>query len=93
MIGRMAVGLVVGARLWPVTASAATFDLGGQWSDSINPNGAWTYREGANALPFVASWESGVFGGAWAPTGSEFLPAWFKADADSLGMCAPCATG
>jgi hypothetical protein len=67
-------------------ASAASFDLGGDWSDTSNPNGAWTLREGSNPLTtsqagwagFAASEE------AWAPgvNSNPFLPGWFKSDAD-----------
>ena len=38
------------------------YDLATDWSDTNNPNGAWIYREGTNALPHVAAWQK-VLGG------------------------------
>ena len=66
-----------------VGAKAQTWDLAADWSDATNPNGEWTYREGANALPSVPDWTpllSPVVQPAWAPsvTSGNFLPAWFK---------------
>ncbi|MCC6676053.1 MAG: hypothetical protein IT436_02810 [Phycisphaerales bacterium] len=40
-------------------AAGQTYDLRSDWSDSINPNGRWSYREAANPLPKVASWAPG----------------------------------
>ncbi len=67
---------------------AATYDLNADWSDSLNPNGVWTYREGTNALPHVSAFQglSGDFASAqpaWTRfgTGSSNLPAWFKSTA------------
>ena len=39
----------------PVTTNAATqvFDLTADWSDTQNPNGAWSYRDGTNLLHSV----------------------------------------
>jgi len=67
-------------------AQADTFDLAAQWSNTSNPNGTWTYREGNNALPLVPNYD---FGGtipgftpqpAWAPSdiGGHFLPVWLQ---------------
>jgi hypothetical protein len=65
------------------------FDLATDWSDDLNPNGAWTYREGTNALPHVAWWQR-TFGGysaaqpAWARSedGNDRAPVWYR----SLGL-------
>jgi hypothetical protein len=70
-------------------ANGAVYDLKTQWSDAANPNGVWTYREGPNALPHVASWQS-TLGGytsaqpGWARSenGSDRIPFWHK----SLGF-------
>lgn len=68
--------------------STVSYDLKSQWSDSKNPNGVWTYREGTNALPHVAAWDSfenpAPAQPAWArsegtsSSGGTYLPAWFK---------------
>jgi len=84
---RFAAGLMfaVCAFVWVVTpASAVVFNLATEWSDSSNPSGQWTYREGNNPLPSVADWTwvnaGGIAQPAWAPsnTGGNYLPAWFK---------------
>src|SRR3954468_1027624 len=54
--------------------SATTYDLKAQWSDASNPNGVWTYREGTNALPHVASWQSTL--GGW----SSAQPGWARSE-------------
>jgi hypothetical protein len=66
-------------------ASTVQYDLATDWSDAQNPNGVWTYREGANALPHVASWQSTVGGYSsaqpgWARSanGTDRLPVWYK---------------
>ena len=35
----------------PGIGYTATYDLKNDWSDSLNPNGVWTYRQGDVALP------------------------------------------
>jgi hypothetical protein len=66
--------------------AGTVYNLGGQWSNSSNPNGVWTYREGTSALPLVPHFN---FGGtipgftaqpAWAPSNSvgSFLPVWLQ---------------
>ena len=81
----MGVGLV----FFACRASGAVYDLKTQWSDAANPNGVWTYREGANALPHIASWQSALGGytsaqPGWARSenGNDRLPFWNK----SLGF-------
>jgi hypothetical protein len=56
-------------------------DLAAEWSDAANPNGAWTYREGNNALPSVVWTQAGYPQPAWAPSNvpGNYLPACFKA--------------
>ena len=74
-------------------ASATTNDLETDWSDTSNPNGVWTYREGTDALPSVPNWTplpvAPSVQPAWAPSVSSgnFLPAWFKSTTDNpIGM-------
>src|SRR5262249_3702848 len=72
---------VVAVQTCPVT----TYDLKSQWSDSENPNCAWSYREGSNPLRFVASWQAGIFTTpqpAWArsASGNTFIPVWFRSN-------------
>ena len=63
-----------------------SFDLTDDWSDAANPNGAWAYREGNNALPHVDWWQRNQGGfttspqGGWAESedGNNRLPFWFK---------------
>lgn len=46
-------------------SAAVVYDLKTDWSDLVNPNGPWSYREGNNVLPHVADWQglSGDFTG------------------------------
>ncbi len=69
-------------------APAAVYDLRLDWTDAVNPNGTWTYREGANALPQTPAWGTQGFLGtqpAWARSapgaGNTFLPGWFRSGA------------
>jgi hypothetical protein len=64
-------------------SAAVVYDLKTDWSELVNPNGPWSYREGNNVLPHVADWQglSGDFTGvqpAWAraETGNTNLPPW-----------------
>src|SRR5579863_4099858 len=75
--------LTFGARI----ASAQDYNLSSGWSNTVNPNGPWSYTEGASALPLVASWNGANTGWsssckqpAWAPsnTAGSFLPAWMQ---------------
>jgi hypothetical protein len=68
-----------------VVVATEQWDLKADWSDTQNPNGAWSYLEGSDLLPHVSAWTSaqGSFNGnqpAWAVTANDqsFLPAWFK---------------
>ena len=69
------------------TAQAVDYSVKSDWSDAANPNGAWMYREGGNALPHVASWQSSLGGWtspqpAWAESenANNRLPVWFKSN-------------
>ena len=69
-------------------AQSRTFSLSGDWSNSTNPNGPWSYNQGTTPLPLVADWNAAgtAFVGcnqpAWAPsnTARNFLPALMKAN-------------
>lgn len=80
-------------------ASAITYDLGADWSESANPNGPWSYNEGNNPLPHVSAWQglSGDFTSAqpaWArgAVGNTNLPCWFKSSA-TVGVAHDWQTG
>lgn len=91
-------GVMLGGLLgaWGVCSGGAvvveTFDIRADWSDASNPNGRWSYLEGVNPLPFVASWQS-VLGGwgvaqpGWARSenGNNRLPFWFRSNGSELG--------
>ncbi len=49
-------------------AQATTYDLSADWSTSSNPNGDWSYKQGATPLP--------LFQNNWLATG---LNAWTTA--------------
>ena len=85
--------LATALLLAPLASHAASYDLNSDWSDAVNPNGVWSLRQGATALPSVPDWQGG-YGAAWA-TGNlngAFLPAFFKADAagNTEVNCATC---
>lgn len=64
-------------QVGPVAAN-----LAGDWSDTDNPFGPWTIREGNRQLPGLANWGQFPYPQpAWAPSSraGNFLPAWFKA--------------
>jgi hypothetical protein len=81
-------GLLVGGA-----AGAESYDLAADWSDAANPNGVWSYQEGANALPHVDDWEAGT--GAWSTPQPGFarsqsdtdrIPFWFRSNgAETFG--------
>ncbi|MDX2118541.1 MAG: EF-hand domain-containing protein [Planctomycetota bacterium] len=64
-----------------------TSDLKADWSNSSNPNGRWSYRQGDVPLPKVASWQRNLGGWntaqpGWASSedGNNRLPFWFKSN-------------
>ena len=71
-----------------VGQTKAVFDLNADWSDLINPNGVWTYREGTNALPSLANISNGSWAlsqpawsrGVESPITNVNLPAWIKSN-------------
>jgi sugar lactone lactonase YvrE len=77
-------------------SSSISFSLSGNWSDTTNPSGPWSYNQGSNPLPLVADWTAadsafvGCNQSAWAPSnsGGNFLPALMNANsctANDLG--------
>ncbi len=67
-------------------AASLVYDLAADWSETSNPNGPWTYREGNNPLPHVASYDPeswSVPQPAWAkasfPSQSR-LPGWYRSN-------------
>jgi len=90
--------LVVIALAWVVsiawTASAQTFSLSGDWSNTTNPDGPWSYDQGTVPLPLVPDWTAngsalvGCNQPAWAPSnnGRNFLPALMQANACSANF-------
>jgi hypothetical protein len=60
----------------------ADFDLTSDWSDTQNPSGSWSYREGTKLLPHVGAWLGWIPAQpawAYAESGTTRLPSWFKA--------------
>jgi hypothetical protein len=72
-------------------AASTTFSLSGNWSNTSNPNGPWSYDQGTKPLPLVPVWTGagsalvGCNQPAWAPSnnGGDFLPAMMKPNACS----------
>lgn len=70
-------------------AASTTFSLSGNWSNSTNPNGPWSYNQGTKPLPLVTVWNGagtalvGCNQPAWAPSNNagDFLPALMKSNA------------
>lgn len=68
-------------------AQAQVFDLVADWSETANPNGAWTYMEGSSPLPHVDWWQRQLGGWTSAQPGwarsedaNTRLPFWFKSN-------------
>lgn len=69
------------------SAYGAVYDLNSDWSDSANPNGVWSYRQGTSLLPHVDDWQH-TFGGwntpqpGWSESedGNNRLPFIFKSN-------------
>jgi hypothetical protein len=75
-------GVALGA--WAGT----TWDLAADWSDTINPNGAWSLNQGSSPLPNIPNFTAAGTSlippqPAWAPSNSleNYLPMWMKARA------------
>lgn len=64
------------------------FDLKTDWSETSNPNGAWSYCESNNPLPKVVGWQNICLGGwsvpqdGWAldACSTSRLPFWYKSN-------------
>jgi hypothetical protein len=87
-VARIATGGVL-ATILASAASAATFDLAGDWANASNPNGPWSYRVGTTLLPYTAN--NFIPGaplpcaqGAYQPSSSlgNWLPALFRLNCD-----------
>lgn len=74
---RLGVAFAVAWLLWLSRAQATTYNLAADWSTSSNPNGAWSYNQGASPLPlFQNNWlATGL--NAWT-TGSGLPPSWSR---------------
>jgi hypothetical protein len=89
---RVAVAIVLSVA--PSANSAVLFDLSGDWSDTNNPNGPWTYN-GTGGVPLTIhrdDWDSTTnihFSSpqpAWTDTdGNTAVPAWFKSTGATAG--------
>src|SRR5260370_12341194 len=71
-----------------VTPVFAVFSLSGDWSNTTNPNGPWSYNQGSAPLPLVPDFTAGNPASAcnqpaWAPSNSagNFLPVFMKPNA------------
>ncbi|MGQ0799285.1 MAG: hypothetical protein ACT4NL_04110 [Pseudomarimonas sp.] len=63
---------------------ATTHSLADDWSDAVNPNGAWAYRHGGAILGPVSDWTllpSPVAQPAWAA--GLTVPAWLRSRSDN----------
>ena len=57
----------------------AIYDVRLDWSDTVNPNGVWSYNHGTTPLPYVANWTLDSFSppqGGWAE--GSTVPFWFR---------------
>ena len=71
----------------PVTATAASlhFDVAADWSDVINPNGAWSYEvNGALASSATRTGDTvGTAPALWGPGGNSFV-GWSRSNGTEL---------
>jgi hypothetical protein len=58
--------LIVVALFLPGTVWALSWDLKTDWSNTSNPNGAWSYMANNSLLPYQTNWGLGAGQGAWA---------------------------
>ena len=63
-----------------VNGKVTVYDLKADWSDTQNPNGVWSLREGTNLFPPVANWGGSQGQRAWckARSGSGHIPVILK---------------
>lgn len=89
--GRTALVVLWVMSICGAAAASTTFSLSGNWSNTTNPNGPWSYNQGTSPLPLVPVWTGagsalvGCNQPAWAPSnnGGDFLPALMKPNACS----------
>ncbi len=75
--------LMILAVFFPGIGYTAIYDLKNDWSDSLNPNGVWTYRQGDTALPLQLDWDGDGTNSqkAWAEYNDyNHVPVWLKLD-------------
>ena len=69
-------------------AEATAWDLQNDWSNTLNPNGPWTYTDGAGDL-FVEGSGSPTGGltpqSYWAAPGNSAYPGWFQSTVNERG--------
>jgi hypothetical protein len=83
-------GVVIGAFAECACAlnqanAATSYDLRGDWSDSSNSNGVWSYRAANVVLPHISNWTFDTFSspqGGWA--NGESIPFWFRSSSTPL---------
>ena len=70
------------------------WDLATDWSDSVNPNGVWSYNAGASAITTSQSNWLGSGSAAWAaaPSGFSHIPAWARVTPAGQPTFGPDAT-
>ena len=63
------------------------WDLKKDWSDTANPNGVWSLKEGDNLIPaltsgwqVLAGWSEAQLGFAEAATGNQRIPFWYRSN-------------
>ena len=69
----------------PSIAGATLYDLKTDWSDTTNPNGVWTYRQGTTVLPLQTNFYT-TGQSAWAEANfpsQGHVPVWVKAAVDN----------
>lgn len=92
----LALATAAATRAQTASTTSFSFSLSGDWSNTTNPNGPWSYNQGGTPLPLVSDWTAAnsAFVGcnqpAWAPSNfsGNFLPALMNADsctANDLG--------
>jgi len=86
---------VSGVLFIPASVSMGqVYDLRTDWSETANPNGAWSYRHGSKALPHVDAWQRmiggwGTFQSGWARSedSNTRLPFWFRSNGTEVFAC------
>ncbi|PYT52594.1 MAG: hypothetical protein DMG43_11250 [Acidobacteria bacterium] len=87
----LATGAATRAQAQTASATSVSFSLSGDWSNTTNPNGPWSYNQGSTPLPLVPDWTAagsalvGCSQPAWAPSdfSGNFLPALMNANSCS----------